>query len=429
MKKLSKIDESVWNDIRKQSAGTKTRKETLIDDFTFDELFKYLKENYMTNSDSYIKQDKTNKGDRYIDTAIFKQGQNYLDLFYNEQSSEIIFRITRHDGKFESLVETRIKVFLDLLKVEFTMRQAYKDEYCEGYAIKPHKDRPKTKSRLYVRVLNMSIIAFGSKTKKESYMLVEPVDKSILEESTWNDIRKQSSGSQVRKEDGERVKTCLGNYCIIKNPNAKYDEAIKYLIDKYPSSDYCTLSIMKASDAGKSRDEMINISKGVAPYDYYIYEGLYGTSLLVCFFSYDELEEFGDDLVSCFDMEDDYISVCKCVANKLKEVGENIEYVPRSAYMLSESSFTASKYQGEYAFLLLDENSYYNWILDDEERNYREFIDAIKHKFKELEDEDFIGWSYRDGINIAIPINHYNLVNLKKYLEYTEKWIKNEETE
>ena len=50
MKKLSKIDESVWADIHKRSNGTQTRKEDDVNNMNRDEFFDYLDEHYVYTS-------------------------------------------------------------------------------------------------------------------------------------------------------------------------------------------------------------------------------------------------------------------------------------------------------------------------------------------------------------------------------------------
>ena len=49
----------------------------------------------------------------------------------------------------------------------------------------------------------------------------------------------------------------------------------------------------------------------------------------------------------------------------------------------------------------------------------------MQHSFGAIIDQDFIGWNFNNygGISFALPINFDNIINLKDYIEYTEKWF------
>ena len=161
-----------------------------------------------------------------------------------------------------------------------------------------------------------------------------------------------------------------------------------------------------------------------------IYDGGRGTDLLANFWSYSEILDF--DLDSEFEdiiSEDDYISVCKCIATKLKDVGEYFTYVPRRYEILN-----VQKYNIDYSFMyvlkLISEEDVYYWVSQtDCDDNLLDYVNDIKSRFPELSDIDFIAWTFRDGANIAIPLKLVTLINFKKYKEFTKNWFSvNEET-
>ena len=200
--KKDSVYESVWGDIRKKSIGQEERKETSIDEYSIDNFFKYLKDTYDTVSESYLQTGILNSGSRYINTTIFVQGQNYISLFYNDgRKDEIYLNIMKHE-KFEPLVTSRITAFISIIKDVFVVRNTNpSDKQQEGYGIKASKEYPKGRNTLYRKVLNMAIIAFSPKTKKDSYMAIKPKDPTILNESVWGNIRKKSLGQEERLED------------------------------------------------------------------------------------------------------------------------------------------------------------------------------------------------------------------------------------
>lgn len=246
-------------------------------------------------------------------------------------------------------------------------------------------------------------------------------------ESVWSDIQDRSTGDVVRKEDGSKVTTCLGTEIFLKNPQCDYDEIIKSMFEK--ESGY-ELSIENIHQTNITPDEMVNVRKWEAPYVYLIYEGGHGTDLLVDFYPYTDIldweldDQFENDVV-----EDDYISICKGVATKLKEIGDCFVYIPlNKGYTLNTKH--SSRYGGDYELLLVDESTVYNWLVDvDDEYIQEHFLDEFResmiNEFPELAKTDFIIWSYQDGCNIGIPMfDLNNIMNIRKYREFAEKWFK-----
>ena len=256
---------------------------------------------------------------------------------------------------------------------------------------------------------------------------------SKITESIWSDMQDRSIGEKRREEDGKKVQTCIGIEVFLKNPNCDYNALIRDLIEENAEyhSEY-GVSITNPKDINLTPDEMVNVRKWEAPYTYLIYDGQHGTSLVSNFWTYSEILDF--ELDNDFEekyLEDDYISICECVSKLLKEVGDSFAYVPRNkAFILGAKG--SDRYEGEYVLQLIDEGSVSYWFAmqgdntDGEELNY--FKEDIIDTFPELKFVDFIGWSYYDGCNIAIPYTSINnLTNFKKYKEYTKKWFSTDE--
>ena len=261
---------------------------------------------------------------------------------------------------------------------------------------------------------------------------------SEITESVWADIHRRSNGEQKRQEDGRKVTTRLGVDIFLHNPNSNYNYLIDSLLNK--NTDY-RVCIIRSKDSTLTPDEMVNVRKWEAPYDYLIYDGLYGTDLVADFWTYDDMKDF--DIADVFYdnfSEEDYISICKGISTKLKEVGDCLKYVPHhKSFVHSKQNRkieieAATDYEGDYALELINENDIADWGTrhPDDEYWLEDFIYYITDNFKELEETDFITWSYNDyGESIVIPYYSIsNLVNFKKYKEFTQNCFKNyEETE
>ena len=155
------------------------------------------------------------------------------------------------------------------------------------------------------------------------------------------------------------------------------------------------------------------------------------TTLYTSFATYSDLEDFFlDDEFTNEYSEKDYVSICRCIATKLKEIGEYLEFVPlnnHSVSTISDSSTKISDYKQEFQLRLIDESSVYSWVCDNEDFDdfLTVFEDDIVNEFPELKDEDFIIWNYNNygGCYIAIPLTIDNMNNIKKYAEYTKSWF------
>ncbi len=253
---------------------------------------------------------------------------------------------------------------------------------------------------------------------------------SKLQESFWGDVHKRSIGDEVRKEDGTIVDTCIGVKILLKNPSCDYNKLIKDII--VGNNEY-EFGIQPLKDQPYTPDERVNVMKFVAPYDYLIYEGGSGTDLVAKFSSYSEIIDWklGDGFEDEYS-EEDYISICKGIATFVKGVGDCFVFVPsHDIFTISVDTIDTSKYELNYALELISENELYHWSIEQDTDDIRELLNDFKlditEEFYELKNEDFLCWSYthNGGCFIAIPsYNINNLMNIRKYREFTKKWFK-----
>lgn len=251
-----------------------------------------------------------------------------------------------------------------------------------------------------------------------------------LSESIWGDLRKKSLGQEVRSEDGKKVPTCLGIDVVLKKPDSLYDRFIKEILARKYSD--CSMGILSPRDLNLSPDEMKNVRNWEAPYTYLIYDGAHGTSLIANFYTYSDLLE-NDPSYEDYP-EEDYIQLCRCIATKLKEIGDCISYVPRNKTFTPDGrNDETESYEGECQLKLIDEGDVYQWECDNREEyenpfgnTYLEdFQESLISEFPELEDEIILCWAYSNygGCSIAIPISADNVMNVRKYKDFTKKWF------
>lgn len=254
----------------------------------------------------------------------------------------------------------------------------------------------------------------------------------FINESIWSDIQDRSAGEVGRKEDGVKVHTCIDVDIYLKSTSDfHYDELIKEILSYNDSYVEYKVGILSVRDKAYSPEEMKNMRAFEAPYSYLIYDGRYGTSLVAEFLTYDEMKDFGPDDFEDRICEEDYISICKGIATKLKEVGDSIEYLPRDISYIGNKKNNMN-YDGDYALQLIGESDVNNWEVEYVDKygkgststSLEDFKEDMIYAFPELDDVEFITWSYNKyACNIGIPITATTVKNFKKYKEYTKNWF------
>ena len=256
----------------------------------------------------------------------------------------------------------------------------------------------------------------------------------FINESIWSDIQDRSAGDTIRKEDGVNVHTCIDVDIYLRNvSDSYYDDLIKEILNYNDSYVNYKVGILSVRDKAYSTEEMKNMRAFEAPYAYLIYDGRYGTSLVAEFWTYDEMKDFDLDDFEDRVCEADYISICKGIATKLKEVGGDIEYLPRNKGSFIETKYdNISHYESDYVLQLIDESDVRNWEIEYTDKygegsttfSLDDYKESMIDAFPELDDVVFITWSYNNyACNIGIPITATTVKNFNKYKEYTKNWF------
>ena len=282
-------------------------------------------------------------------------------------------------------------------------------------------------------VENMTSMFWGCKSLQQipSWYMKK---QSKITESIWSDIQDRSTGKTRRKEDGVKVHTCIDVDIYLKNTfDFNYDDIIKGILNYNDSYVDYRVGILSVRDKAYSTEEMANMRTFEAPYSYLIFDGRYGTSLVAEFWTYDEMKDFDLDDFEDRICEEDYISICKGIATKLKEVGDSIEYLPRGKGSFIKTKYdNISYYNGDYVLQLIDESDVWNWEIEYTDKygdgststSLEDFQESMIDTFPELDDVVFITWSYNNyACNIGIPITATTVKNFKKYKEYTKNWF------
>ena len=415
MKKLSKITESIWSDMQDRSSGETIRKE---DKF---------------NPDYVDFGDDTTVYWAIDNLEIDGEGKFYFDDIkdYNNNG----WRLPTVDEVYQLKWNIWISWYegCNHLKFDDGNELKLKTNDSGGFHMWT-KDNTKFPNAAYAYGFDNShdfdITSFNKSINKLFVFLVK--DKKITE-SIWSDMQDRSAGEVRRKEDGVKVHTCIDVDIYLQNTNSNYDDLIKEILNYNDSYVDYKVGILNIRDKAYSPEEIKNMRAFEAPYSYLIYNGIHGTSLVAEFYTYDEMKDFKLDNFEDRISEEDYISICKGIATKLKEVGGNIEYLPRYKGSFIETKYDdISHYEGDYVLQLIDESDVWNWEIEYVDKygegsttfSLDDYKESMIATFPELDDVVFIIWSYNNyACNIGIPITATTVKNFKKYKEYTKNWF------
>ena len=416
MKKLSKITESIWSDMQDRSSGETIRKEDKFNpdyvDFGDDTTVYWAIDNLEIDGEGRFYfddiKDYNNNGWRLptVDEVnqlkwniwiSWYEGCNHLQF---DDGNEVKLKTNNNDG---------FHMWTKEINTKFP-NTAY------AYGFDNSHD--------------FDITSFNKSINKLFVFLVK--DKKITE-SIWSDMQDRSAGEVRRKEDGVQVHTCIDVDIYLQNTNSNYDDLIKEILNYNDSYVDYRVGILNVRDKAYSPEEIKNMRAFEAPYSYLIYDGIHGTSLVAEFWTYDEMKDFDLDDFEDRISEEDYISICKGIATKLKEVGGDIEYLPRYKGSFIETKYDdISHYEGDYVLQLIDESDVYNWEIEYVDKygegstafSLEDYKESMIGAFPELDDIVFITWSYNNyACNIGIPITATTVKNFKKYKEFTKNWF------
>ena len=417
MKKLSKITESIWSDMQDRSSGETIRKEDKFNpdyvDFGDDTTVYWAIDNLEIDGEGKFYfddiKDYNNNGWRLPTVDEVNQLKWNIWISWYEGCNHL---------KFDDGNELKLKT-----------------NDSDGFHMWTKEINTKFPDAAYAYGFDNShdfdITSFNKSINRLFVFLVK--DKKITE-SIWSDMQDRSAGEVRRKEDGVKVHTCIDVDIYLKNTSdSHYDDLIKEILNYNDSYVDYKVGILNVRDKAYSTEEMKNMIAFEAPYAYLIYAGRYGTSLVAEFYTYDEMKDFKLDNFEDRICEEDYISICKGIATKLKEVGGNIEYLPRNKGGFIETKYDdISHYEGDYVLQLIDESDVYNWEIEYVDKygegsttfSLDDYKESMIGAFPELDDIVFITWSYNNyACNIGIPITATTVKNFKKYKEFTKNWF------
>ena len=416
MKKLSKITESIWSDMQDRSSGETIRKEDKFNpdyvDFGDDTTVYWAIDNLEIDGEGRFYfddiKDYNNNGWRLPTVDEVNQLKWNIWISWYEGCNHL---------KFDDGNELKLKTNNN-----------------DGFHMWTKEINTKFPNTAYAYGFDNShdfdITSFNKSINRLFVFLVK--DKKITE-SIWSDMQDRSAGVTRRKEDGVKVHTCIDVDIYLQNTNSNYDDLIKEILNYNDSYVDYRVGILNVRDKAYSTEEMKNMRAFEAPYAYLIYDGIHGTSLVAEFWTYDEMKDFDLDDFEDRISEEDYISICKGIATKLKEVGGNIEYLPRNKGGFIETKYDdTSHYEGDYVLQLIDESDVWNWEIQYTDkygegstyRSLEDYKESMIDAFPELDDVVFITWSYNNyACNIGIPITATTVKNFKKYKEYTKNWF------
>ena len=416
MKKLSKITESIWSDMQDRSSGETIRKEDKFNpdyvDFGDDTTVYWAIDNLEIDGEGKFYfddiKDYNNNGWRLPTVDEVNQLKWNIWISWYEGCNHL---------KFDDGNELKLKTNNN-----------------DGFHMWTKEINTKFPNTAYAYGFDNShdfdITSFNKSINRLFVFLVK--DKKITE-SIWSDMQDRSSGEVRRKEDVVKVHTCIDVDIYLKSTSDfNYDDLIKKILNYNDSYVDYKVGILSVRDKAYSTEEMKNMRAFEAPYAYLIYDGRYGTSLVAEFYTYDEMKDFKLDNFEDRICEEDYISICKGIATKLKEIGGSIEYLPRNNTSYIGNKKNNMNYEGDYVLQLIDESDAYNWEIEYVDKygegsttfSLDDYKESMIDAFPELDDVVFITWSYNNyACNIGIPITATTVKNFKKYKEYTKNWF------
>ena len=178
MKKLSKIDESVWADIYDRSTGETVRKEDDVQNMDVEEFWLYLIKKY---KDQVYNLDK--------------------DHFCREYDIDIVISPIKEISIYGSYIKDELSRIMVVLKNTGIVRLDNAVKNLINLSPKNFKWIKRYSDRLDLQLNN------GDITNKTYIDLVDLLLNNQIFESIWADIYDRSAGDTVRKEDDVDIKT------------------------------------------------------------------------------------------------------------------------------------------------------------------------------------------------------------------------------
>ena len=180
MRKLSKIDESVWGGILDRGSGETIRKEDDINNYDGQQMAEYINDHYTTIAKGYEASYSKNTDTLYTSVIERKINKNYYHvdtLFYEYDTNTIYIAKGFYEDTFKRL----------MFRSPFSL-SIYDDDY---YSITPKKGD--VNNIFFLEIIDFII---NNTTNKECTVISRKINESV-----WGGILDRGSGETERKED------------------------------------------------------------------------------------------------------------------------------------------------------------------------------------------------------------------------------------
>ena len=229
-------------------------------------------------------------------------------------------------------------------------------------------------------------------------MKVLKFDEYVNERLFKSSIDRVKSG-ELRKEDGVKVSTCLGDRLVLSHKDCPCDKLIRQLLNNVETSMYPSIGLDEIDDYPVTiKDEII---EGKRDYTYLLGE----SNIVAGFDDYDELiKDYEIDAAEF--SKDDYITIIRSIVEHLKKMNIiNIE--PESV-------------DGSYISLLLHERNV-TMIEDEMDSDSFDWFKKFRNNFNQtFPDVKFATWRGDFSYNIGIEIDYNAVIKYDDCL----KWVK-----
>lgn len=234
--------------------------------------------------------------------------------------------------------------------------------------------------------------------------MIKKFDEFIKEGFLSKTLGRSKSG-EIRKEDGRRVKTSLGDV-VLKNPNCDYEG---FIVETCDGEHYNDFRIDWVDMRNFSSDELKTINNDTAIYTFKI-----NNQVAIQFATYEEMVdgEVFDEEDYC---EDDYISLCRLIAETVRK--GDVDYVD-----------VDGEGNDIYGFLLVDDYVIQDMMnVDYDEVDERDYWDEnpVFERFKKDFKENFDGHHCLifDNGKIYSKIYYYTISHIEEIMSFTKKYF------
>ena len=223
--------------------------------------------------------------------------------------------------------------------------------------------------------------------------------EEFISEGLWNKGLNRNKINNLRKDQGHKVKTCLGSELIVKNDFFDYDGLIKAMLNGASACEYFHILSLNVFEGEIDEKYIYNLPNNV----------------IIEFETYERLKLYDVEFLEECD-ENEYINVCKLIVDvfKSKEVYYNTYHKEDD---VNESYFILYKFDREYI------DNKFNGTLDNALDVYRDYWSKVRNisGCKNLTYNMYIDKNDMQYVGVAVEWNSYK--NYKKLVDFTQKYF------